>query len=346
MPGVDRDSPQRQPDGDNAQASSGEGISQFIAKVLDQLSVTAWLPATMLVGNAAVLLALHNRGDLRLTDAIGRVTASPLGLLIASFIAIVLATMVSQAFAFETIRILEGYWGKYRPLQFMTVWRSSRHFSRLEKLEKRRKEYAEKAFEKSVTGMLRAGVPRVLINIQQDRVYRRPRDPQHSDDAIAEAEEQHNSWYSYCPPSWSRRLEALDNQLKQYPSPSRILPTRLGNTLRSWEDELTLPPNEDLEGMILRGYDRIPVYLQVKHDQFRNRLDMYCTLAFVFFTLAIMATILLSQGKGGWLAGTLVGAFYFGLAWMSYEAAISSARGYGSVLLAINQRDITSGNAS
>jgi hypothetical protein len=133
---VDRDSPQRQPEADNAPASGGEGISQFVAKALDQLSVTAWLPATMLVGNAAVLLALHKQGDLQLLQAIDAVTHSPLGLLIASFIAIVLATMVSQAFAFETIRILEGYWGKYRPLQFMTAWRSSRHHKRLFRLRR------------------------------------------------------------------------------------------------------------------------------------------------------------------------------------------------------------------
>jgi hypothetical protein len=255
--------------------------------------------------------------------------------------AIVLATMVSQAFAFETIRILEGYWGKYRPLQFMTAWRSSRHHKRMIALQNRYDEYTKKAFKKTKQIMLEKGVPREIIEIQEDEVLDRPKDPRHSPEAIAAAKMRVNHWRTYCPPAWSRRMEMLGIQLAQFPDQtSRILPTRLGNTLRSWEDQLVLAEEDDLEGMVLRDYDRIPFHLQVRHDQFRNRLDMYCTLAFVFFILALLAAILLSQGSGGWLAGTLAGLLYLSLAWMSYEAAISSARGYGSVLLTINRRSV------
>jgi hypothetical protein len=192
--------------------------------------------------------------------------------------------------------------------------------------------------------MIDRDVPRKLIDIHEDKVKRRTRDPAHSNEAIAEAAEEHNNWYTYCPPSWGRRLESLDIQIAQFPKPSRILPTRLGNTLRSWEDQLNLDRDKDLEGMVLRDYDRIPYHLQLRHDQFRNRLDMYCTLSFIFFILTLIAATLLSQGKGGWLAGTLVGLGYFFLAWMSYEAAISSARGYGSVLVTINQRVMSQNN--
>src|SRR5215470_2286548 len=36
-----------------------EGFSQFLAKELDQLSISAWLPAAMLTGCSTVLVQLH-----------------------------------------------------------------------------------------------------------------------------------------------------------------------------------------------------------------------------------------------------------------------------------------------
>jgi hypothetical protein len=50
----------------NAGAQPGPGISEFIGKVLDQLSLSAWLPAVMLVGAGALHVASHDEKRLRL----------------------------------------------------------------------------------------------------------------------------------------------------------------------------------------------------------------------------------------------------------------------------------------
>jgi hypothetical protein len=302
-PLVTRDASRSQSNSGAAAESPAEGISQFIAKIFDQLSVSAWLPATMLVGNAAILIRLHQQGNLNLAEAIRGLTESPFGVLVVLFVAVVLATMVSQAFSFEVIRVLEGYWDRPR---FVATWlttvRCNHHDKRLFSLDERYTELEEKAFSMAAS------------------------------DTRSETD-----WRRSCPPSWLRRMDSVINQLAQYPAPHRIMPTRLGNTLRSAEDELKRSEDDDLEGMMLRWYDRIPDHLREAHDQFRSRLDMYCTLVFVCVLLMLLAVVLLIQGSGGLAAAGVAGSAYGALAWVSYNAAVASARGYGGVLTVISQ---------
>ena len=87
-----------------------EGIPAFLGRVLNQLSLSAWLPAAMLVGSLAVLLQLRTQQNRNLVEAATGLVNRPLGLLILLLFALILATMVTQAFEFEVIRLLEGYW--------------------------------------------------------------------------------------------------------------------------------------------------------------------------------------------------------------------------------------------
>src|SRR4051812_18768506 len=54
----------------SAAAPSKQGFSQFVSRVLDQLSLSAWLPAAMLVGSLVVLLQLHSQSDRNLVSAV------------------------------------------------------------------------------------------------------------------------------------------------------------------------------------------------------------------------------------------------------------------------------------
>lgn len=125
----------------------------------------------------------------------------------------------------------------------------------------------------------------------------------------------------------------------EYPEePTRILPTRLGNILRSSEEPLGLQGHA-LERFIMENYDRIPARLMSQHDQFRDRLDMYSLLVLVFTILALAAIPITwtIAWPWPWLPSPAVAfASLAILAWMSYEAAVASARGYGATLLAIN----------
>ncbi|MEV7094098.1 hypothetical protein AB0M80_14815 [Amycolatopsis sp. NPDC051045] len=131
-----------------------EGLSQFIGKVLDQLSLSAWMPAAMLVGCGAVLLQLRSQGNFDLGAAVVGLTAKPLGILVVLLFALVLAALISQAFSFSAIRFFEGYWKG--PLVWLGVYRFM-----VRRKAKRRKKLADKleheeqyAFDRAVLRML------------------------------------------------------------------------------------------------------------------------------------------------------------------------------------------------
>lgn len=332
---VPTDPKERKPDPTEAASPPAEGISQFMAKVLDQLSVSAWLPGAMLVGNLAVLIQLHRQHDLNVAEAIVALTKSAWGILIVILFAVVLATMVAQAFAFEGIRLLEGYWGGTRLTSWLIILRTRRHYNRLFRIDQRLDKYKERAFDVAAKAMLRANIKRTVIAVYENQILGRPQELDHSDADIEEALKL--EWEMFCPPSWIRRIDALDSMASQYPEPHRILPTRLGNILRAAEDSLRKSSQTDLESFVLRNYDQLPAVLRTQHDQFRTRLDMYCILVFVFLALAALAPALLIQGSGGWFAILIAAPIYLLLSWISYQAAIASAGGYGDALRTIDR---------
>jgi hypothetical protein len=113
------------------------------------------------------------------------------------------------------------------------------------------------------------------------------------------------------------------------------MPTRLGNTLRAYEDRAHDPEEGRLEGLILRVYHRLPVSLQSEHDQYRSRLDLYCSLCFVLMLSAI--AVVPSFLRLGWEYVTVTAGGLMIVATLSYRAAVASARGYGAAVEAISE---------
>ena len=103
-----RDPSAAQPAAESLPAGSPqESLSQLIARILDQLSVSAWLPAAALVFSLLFLGTLHVKKDVSKTiHDITRINAASLALLVGG---VVITTMLTQAFEFEAIRLLEGY---------------------------------------------------------------------------------------------------------------------------------------------------------------------------------------------------------------------------------------------
>lgn len=287
----------------------------------------------MFVGNAAILLQLHRQKNIDLSAGIISLTKSPLGILIVLSFSLVLVTMITQAFAFEVIRLLEGYWGSVRILSHLNTLRTTRHVNLSLHLREQRNAYQKEAFARAKKFMLEKNFPRVVIEISEDMVYGRSLN-EHPHEDIERATK--TGWRTFSSPALLRRVEALEFRMRQYPRPHRILPTRLGNTLRATEDSLDVNVAGDIEGFILRNYNQIPEILRSQHEQFRTRLDMYCILVFVFAALAILAPTLLFSALAHPLPSITAFLLYFMLSWVSYEAALASARGYGSILRAVN----------
>lgn len=155
------------------------------------------------------------------------------------------------------------------------------------------------------------------------------------------------NWKNHAPAALRFQLAALDARIGSYPTEGRVLPTRLGNVLRAAEDTLTLADDENLESFVIRNHDQLPPTLQIEHGDYRTRLDMYCSLVLVFVVLAALSAW--SLAAAGFFAMGVSAIVFLGMGWLSYEAAIASARGYGEALQEIDafvQRELAKAQAS
>ena len=106
--------------------------------------------------------------------------------------------------------------------------------------------------------------------------------------------------------------------------------------MRAAEDTLTLGEDENLEGYVLRHHQDLPDLLKNEHHDYRTRLEMYAGLLLVFTILALVAAYTLLAPAALWQVALAIFA-YLALAWLAYEACISSALGYGDVLREIDR---------
>ena len=175
--------------------------------------------------------------------------------------------------------------------------------------------------------MLERKFPRPVVDAVEADFLGDPR-PELSAEHASRAD--HTDWRTLLP-AWRRaRLEVLERRITEFPTSSRVLPTTLGNVLRTTEDSLR--HTSDVESFAYASRARAPARIQLQHDQFRTRLDMYCTLTLVATLLAAVSPALL-RSSAWWGVPTFAFTLAFAsLAVTSYLAAIASARGYCAVL--------------
>ncbi len=327
-------------------AKATDTLSQFIARVLNQLSLSAWLPAAALVLLLTFVVqlatALDHREGARETPvavAVKSIAEISLGGALLLFSAIVVLTMVTQAFAFEAIRVLEGYWGTNRLIEWIAQWLCCWHRWRRRRLDERlvritdaawysaertidlhNKDIASRRMKiemtPNVVAALRARVLDDPTPIKLTKAEQNVRDAMQW------------TWRRFASPDLIRRQTNIHKRLRDYPQPERILPTRLGNVLRHHEDKTG---SADPESFVQRVYDDLPLSLKIEHDDQRSRLDLYCTMVFVIATVTSWAAVRFAV-EHPWYA---LGAAIIGAAAMSlmYRAAVASARAYGGLLL-------------
>jgi hypothetical protein len=103
-------SPSQAGNADSDAAAAPDGVSAFIARVLDQLALSAWFPAAFLTAGIAVILEFRSTKSASVPDAVAKLTTHSLQVLAIMIPLLVIATVITQAFSFEAIRTLEGYW--------------------------------------------------------------------------------------------------------------------------------------------------------------------------------------------------------------------------------------------
>lgn len=209
-----------------------EGLSEFLRKILDQLSLSAWLPATMLVGCAALLLQLAANASVDIGAAILALAEKPFGIIVILLFSLILAAIIVQAFSFEVIRFLEGYWGASRLGAVVAHIMISVQLRRVRKIINQRTKQEKLAFRRAYDRMLSRNIPRSTLAILEDDIYRR----RGTQPEAEKAEARSLGWRRFAAPQDLGRLDRLSRRLDDFPAEHRILATKLGNVLRSAED--------------------------------------------------------------------------------------------------------------
>lgn len=310
---------------------SRQSLSELAAKVLDQLAVSAWLPAGVLVvlGTAVGSLRVA-KGDW--SRAIASLAALSFSALLLLVIAIVLATVLTQAFQFEAIRLLEGYWGPGRIRQSLSEAFCRRQTRRRDRLWSQLATLEDQAVRTAVSNMRDEGVDARIAEL----VWRIQQGELRAEDLSSDerADFDRHPWQDYAPPSALRSLDSLVAVARRYPeSDGAVRPTKLGNTLRSFEDPIEAQIGRPIESFVQDVFATLPVDLQDEHDQLRGRLDLYCSLVAVFVLIGLFGAALLSSVDAVDAIGA--GVIALALSWLSYRAAVTSARSYGSLLQSI-----------
>jgi hypothetical protein len=116
------------------------------------------------------------------------------------------------------------------------------------------------------------------------------------------------------------RQAAERAHLEYPPDKDRVLPTRLGNALRAFEDRAGEYYGWDTVVIWPRLYALLPDRAAAIVEDARNQLDSACRFA-AAYGIAAVVTFALLLPQGLWCLLALVPAL---LAWLSYRAAVSS----------------------
>lgn len=261
-----------------------DGLSPFSARVLDQLSLTAWLPAALVVANIYLVVGMYlaregNGGGPtieNLQDAVAALNEKPIGVILAVLFGVVLVTLVTQSLEFAAIRLLEGYWGgsilASLPtrvgvrLQKVTLGLLSRRAAKLE-----RRAFAAAAPLISEDLDDRREFATVVLVVGREQPTSHWMVDERGRQLLDEAHDYYvaGDWLEHSPAHLRHRLNSLYVKRKAFPcESSRLMPTRLGNTLRAFESKLS----DDAAGSEMRGYlyqrlDAVGPALMRQHDQ-------------------------------------------------------------------------------
>ena len=313
------------------------GLSQVFAKIFDQLSVTAWLPAALFVATASVLVELDTTEANSVIEAIGGLAGVGGGGIVVLLFALLVVTTITQSAEFSAIRFLEGYWGTGRVSAALCTVMIRHQRARRTRLKKAARHALEAAqisadHEWRRWGISDAARAAALSSANSGTAELSG----YSSEALLVAQEL--DWKEDATPETMHRVTACQRRWATFPEgESRIMPTRLGNVLRGAEDRMNLPTGEDLRGFVIRNLGRIPADLLSEHDVYRNKLDMYCVLTLVSAVLGVVAPAWLLVGDGSaWEA--LCAVFLFAaLSLAAVRAAATSASSYGTVLIEIGR---------
>ena len=233
--------------------------------------------------------------------------------IVALLVAALLLGLVLHPFQFSMTQLLEGYWGgSYIGLGLAR--RRIMHYRRAARALKIAAELAEYKWAHAVE----------CARTTQDQLKReRPQQRRDMNAVYLNRQDGDPMLADYL------RAQALRAALRQYPDIwRRMMPTRLGNVLRRYEDKTGKQYGLDL----VRIAPHLNLVALPEHreyvDDCRQGLDLGVRLC-VLFALATALSVVLLVRDGGWL---LLALAPYCVSYLAYRGAVSSAHAYGTAL--------------
>ena len=253
---------------------------------------------------------------------------------------IIVVTMLTQAFSFEAIRVMEGYWATWSWFEAVGDHWTRRSVKRHDRLDQKYNHARRRAWAES----------RPKIEMRQAELERKNRPRELSDrqiialetlvlgggapDGITRVDVESVvgwDWEKYASPQARRRQ--LNAELKRDDFPEdmgHVMPTRLGCVLRRYEDAMG---RDEVEGFVDEHFDALPFSMQLTHDEQRARLELYCAMVFVLLFAGAIGIARFGFAHYPWQLATAV--LTVAGCRLVYRAGIASARYYGKTLVSI-----------
>jgi len=301
----------------SAVLSVGQSIGRYFALVsmIPSLLLVLWTYALIASGSLSGMPTLHNVEVALSHWSVGKVA----GVVLASLA----IALVLHPLQFITTQLLEGYWGtselarqamKIRIIYHRKRQRRLMHLagSSVRKKDAMCMEILRKEFEKHPERKKNRQMRKKRINEVMST-------------------EAGDSMMGYV----ALEQEALD-EASSYPNDlTRILPTRLGNALRNFEDStgkqyglriLPIAPH-----LHLVAPSRHLDYLEDAREDMDSAIRI-CTVGFVATALSVGFLM----AKGLWLLWAILP---YSVSYLSYRGAVSAAQGYGAVVASVLDLD-------
>lgn len=285
-------------------AATGSRIGHYF-------SVVAMVPAFVAVAWIAVLLASGAwHGPFTPSRAVASLAEIGIAQLSAIVAVAITLGLVINPFQFSATQLLEGYWGGGAIAARLAARRSNAYRRRLRWWDQHcraaRNEFIDRALGPDGT-----------------LVTKDLRERQRDAEDVLDGEQGDPILYLYTISQHWRQVE------RQFPPiPGRVLPTRLGNRLRAFEDRAGR--QYGLDAIVVAGHlsllqeNRRTAYVR----DARQTMDMSIRLCLTGLLLVPLTAVLLAN-DGYWVL--LASAPYL-LAYLAYRGAISAAEAYGNAV--------------
>lgn len=219
-------------------------------------------------------------------------------------IATLIVGMTLHPFQFAAIQLFEGYWGPSDVARRAMWTRARLHLAR----SRHYSAMAQLGLENALSAQESVASMRASDDIAANRI---------------EETEELKAWVDH---------QEFATAANRYPlMDSRVMPTRLGNVLRRYEDLAGKPYGLDATTVVPHLLAVAGPSEVASVNDARGELDL--AVRFVLSWLLVASiSFLLVWPYGAWL---LVPLAAYGMAWVSYRAAVHAASAYGSALLVL-----------